>query len=169
MEGPLSGPFSDSRKVSRENCGSGDFALRPSRYVFWGTLSKKSTLWRKTFFYTLQFFSNCLNRNKRRLQSIRFSLKITSITSPSLQNVYWFWLRFKTNFRNSLLNLIFPNEIIFEITVKSSHLLHIYHLLIFICGAVKIFKLQIFAEFSVRVPDPDKKNSSITWVFPIQA
>ena len=34
-----------------------------------------------------------------------------------------------------------------------SHLHHIYHLLIFICGAVKIFKLQIFAEFSVRVPD----------------
>ena len=32
------------------------------------------------------------------------------------------------------------------------------HIFIFICGIVKIWKLQIFAEFSTRASDLDKKN-----------
>ena len=35
-----------------------------------------------------------------------------------------------------------------------------YHVIIFICGVVTIFKLQIFAEFSVRVPQANKKFST---------
>ena len=41
---------------------------------------------------------------------------------------------------------------------NKAQILNIYHVLIFICGIEKISNLNRFAEFSVRVSDPDKKN-----------
>ena len=43
---------------------------------------------------------------------------------------------------------------------KCPQILHVHQLIIFICGAVTILKLQIFAEFSTRVSDPDKNFSA---------
>ena len=71
--------------------------------------------------------------------------------------------RFKTNFRNSLLERSTINEIILDDNYFKNIEYIKEHVLIFICSILKISDLNRFAEFSTTAPDPDKKISSITW------
>ena len=75
---------------------------------------------------------------------------------------------FKTNFRNSSLGSSCQMKSIFNLLSKCPQISLVHQEVIFICGAVKVLKLQIFAEFFVGVAHPYKKffASNLGRLFP---